>query len=83
MRFSELKEKEVINVLDGKRLGNVVDLDIDTQNGRVLALIVPAPFKLSHLFSGEDCGVVIPWGCVVRIGDDVLLVELHDLTQKA
>lgn len=81
MRFSELRQKEIVNICDGARLGCASDMDLDAQTGRILALIVPSPFRFSRLFTGEEGGIVIPWGCVVRIGDDVLLVEVHDLTQ--
>ena len=41
MRFSELREKEVINCNDGMRLGFVVDAEIDICNGKIVSLIVP------------------------------------------
>ena len=34
-RFSELKEKEVINICDGKRLGSICDLEIDSMTGKI------------------------------------------------
>ena len=45
MRFSDLCEKEVVNVKDCRCLGSVRDLDIDKECGRILALIVPGPGK--------------------------------------
>ena len=41
MRISELKQKEVINVKDCKRLGFVGDVDFDMKTGCMLAIIVP------------------------------------------
>ena len=73
--FCELKSKEVINVVDGKKLGNIVDMVFCTQTGRVLGLIVPAYNKGFSLFKiGED--LFIPYQNVCRIGDDVILVQL-------
>ena len=43
MRVCELREKEVINVCDGERLGNVCDVDFDVKTGRILSLIIPGP----------------------------------------
>ena len=52
MRFSDLCEKEVVNVKDCRCLGSVRDLDIDKECGRILALIVPGPglLNLQQLF---------------------------------
>ena len=51
MRFSDLCEKEVVNVKDCRCLGSVRDLDIDKECGRILALIVPGPGKYLGCFS--------------------------------
>ena len=42
MRISELKQKEVINAKDCKRLGFVGDVDFDMKNGCMVAIIVPS-----------------------------------------
>ena len=39
--FSSLRCKDVINVCDGKNLGNITDIIIDTCCGRILGIIVP------------------------------------------
>lgn len=73
MTYTQLKQKEVINTCDGARLGNVCDLEL-SQDGRILALIVPAPFSLAGMFKNE--GVSIPWSAVAMMGEDVILVNL-------
>lgn len=78
MRFSELKQKEVINVNNGRRLGCVSDLEIDVVCGQVCAIIVPGIPKLTRLFRNDCGGLVIPWGRVVKLGDDVILVDVDD-----
>ena len=40
MRFCELREKEVVNICNGKCLGGVVDLQINACSGAIEALIV-------------------------------------------
>ena len=40
MRFSDLCEKEVVNVKDCRCLGSVRDLDIDKECGRILAKVI-------------------------------------------
>ena len=73
-RFSELRNKEVIHICEGCRLGYMNDLLIDLDCGQVRAIIVPGPCKFLGLFGRED-DYVIPWGCIRRIGEDILLVD--------
>ena len=40
-----------------------------------IALIVPGKLKFFGLFGRED-DFVIPWGCIRRIGNDIILVEV-------
>ena len=74
-RFSALRCKEVINVSDGCRLGYVSDLELDLETGRVLALVVPCPGRFFGLFGSRE-EYVIPWPCIRRIGDDIVLVDV-------
>ena len=41
VRLCELRDKEVINVCDGERLGNVCDIDFDEKTGQICTLIIP------------------------------------------
>ena len=77
MRFYDLKQKEVINICTCRSLGCVSDLDVDTRNGHILALIVPGPGKLCW-FLGREFEYVIPWSCIVQIGADIILVEVNE-----
>ena len=77
MRLCELQEKEVINVRDCKCLGNVIDLEFDEQSGCIRAIIVPGPCKVFGLF-GHEFELCIPWKCIVRIGSDIILVEIKE-----
>lgn len=73
-RFTMLRRKEVINVCDGCRLGYVGDAEVAVPEGTVKALIVFGPCRFFGLFGrGED--YYIPWECVQRFGDDIILVE--------
>ena len=50
MRFSELHCREVINLCDGARMGEVCDLVFDPACGQISAIVVPsALFVISHL----------------------------------
>ena len=77
MSLSELKSRDVVNTLDGKRMGKVMDLEFDERTGQVEALVVPGEFKVGSLLRGEKCGIVIPWQRICKIGENVILVELE------
>ncbi len=74
MRVCELKEKEVINVCDGERLGKICDVDFDLKTGQMISLIVPGPCKVFGIL-GRDQEYIIPFCDIIRIGPDVVLVE--------
>ncbi len=40
IRISELQMKEIINVSDGKRLGNIGDIVIDMNTGKIGSIII-------------------------------------------
>ncbi|MCD8088041.1 MAG: YlmC/YmxH family sporulation protein [Oscillospiraceae bacterium] len=73
-RFSEFRYKEVINVRTGTRLGYVCDAEFGSPEGRITALIVPGKARYFGLVGRED-DYVLPWECISRIGDDIILVE--------
>ncbi len=74
VRFCQLRRKEVINLCDGCRLGCVGDLEMTLPEGTVKALIVFGRCRFFGLFGrGED--FYIPWECVQKFGDDVILVD--------
>lgn len=75
MRLCELREKEVINTCDCKRLGCVVDVVIDICNGCIEAIIIPGPGRICG-FLGSDSEYIIPFECIKKIGEDIILVEI-------
>lgn len=82
LSFCELRAKEVVNVCDGKRLGNIIDLTFSSRTGVVTGIVVPYGKGLfSILKSNQD--IFIPYNRIVKIGKDVILVELTPTTQIA
>jgi YlmC/YmxH family sporulation protein len=74
IKISELKQREVININDGKRLGIVYDVEIDMEKGTVDALVIPGTGKLMGIFTRES-DVVVSWENIKKIGIDVILIE--------
>ena len=77
IRFCGLKEREVINICDCKRLGFVADLQINICSGCVEALIVPGPGRICGIL-GYDAEYIIPFECIRSIGEDIILVEIKE-----
>ena len=73
--FSELRYKEVVDVPTGLRLGYVCDAEVDRAEGKIISLITPGRAKWFGLFGRED-DYILPWSCIVRIGEDIILVEM-------
>ena len=73
--FSELRYKEVIDVHTGFRLGYVCDVEFDDREGCVTALVTPGRPRFFGLLGRED-DYVLPWKSIVRVGTDIVLVEI-------
>ena len=86
-RFStcELREKEVINLCDGTRMGCPCDFEFNVYEGVITAIIVPRHSGFLGLNRAND--IVIPWDKIERIGTDAILVRMtsddKDSTNKA
>ncbi|MFD2672297.1 YlmC/YmxH family sporulation protein [Marinicrinis sediminis] len=77
MKISDFQTKDVINIVDGKKLGQVSDLELDLRQGRIQSIVVPSTGKFFGWFGGGS-EVIIPWNQIVKIGMDVVLVKLDD-----
>lgn len=73
-RIYDFRQKEVINISDGRRLGYIYDVEIDEESGRINSAIVPVSGKVLGIF-GKDNEYVIPWEKIKKIGEDIVLVE--------
>ncbi|KNF09911.1 putative sporulation protein YlmC/YmxH [Gottschalkia purinilytica] len=75
IKTSDLREKEVINVRDGTKLGLISDIEVNLKEGRIESIMIPGPGKILGLF-GRNQDYIINWQNIVRIGSDVILVDL-------
>ncbi len=75
----DFKHKEVINIVDGKKLGYVQDVCADLETGTITSIIVPGESnKLLNIFANNN-EIVIPWDKIRCIGDELILVEISTL----
>ncbi len=77
MKISDFQTKDVINIVDGKKLGQISDLELDLRQGRIESIVVPNNSRFFGWF-GSGTDVIIPWKNIVKIGMDVVLVKLDD-----
>lgn len=73
MRLSELQLKEIVNVVNGKRIGMIIDVIVD-EKGNINNLVLEE--KRGKKFSREEYNV--SWSQIVKIGDDIILVDTRN-----
>lgn len=79
--FSKLKAKEVVSIADGKRLGRIVDAEVDLAERRITAIILPqAGGRIAFFEKAEEWR--IPWEMIERVGEDVILVKAAMVNEK-
>jgi len=76
VRASDLKEKEVVNVRDGSKLGLISDIEVNLEKGEIEAIVIPGPGRILGLF-GKNQDYVIEWNKIVKIGTHVILVDFN------
>ena len=73
-RIAELKDRQVVNILDGNVLGFVSDIELDTTNGKLSSLVIYGkPRALGFL--GREDDIIIPWEDIDVIGSETVLVK--------
>ncbi len=74
IRTSELRQLDVVNVEDGSIVGNVCDVDVDPDTGRLRSLILDRPSGRFFRFLRHD-DLELPWEEVILVGIDVVLIR--------
>lgn len=70
--LSDLQSKDIIDLVDGKRIGAIIDVEI-SENGKITELIVQ---KRKFLFFSS--GIInVKWEQIDKIGKDVILVNIN------
>ncbi len=76
LSFRELKKRDVVNVADGRCLGNIIDLSLDFPDGELSGIVVPGRRcgGIARLFDKTEIYVDVTR--IIKIGNDVILVDL-------
>jgi YlmC/YmxH family sporulation protein len=80
IKISDFQTKDVVNVGDGRKLGNIADIDIDLSTGKIESVVIQHTGRMLGFF-GKDDNIVIPWRNIVKIGADVILVRYKETTE--
>ncbi len=75
MRLSDLQHKDVVNMVDGKKVGNIIDVSLESSTGKMESLIVEKSKFFISMFSSKD-EIEIRWEQIEKIGEDVILVKM-------
>ena len=75
--FSSLRNKEIINMKTGLKLGYVDDIEIDTDSGEIVSLIIYGRPRAMGLM-GRDEDLTIKCNDIHLIGEDTILVKFVD-----
>ena len=73
MRLSDLQHKEIVNIVDGKRIGIIIDVIVD-EKGSITSLVLED--RRGRKFSREEYNVM--WNQIVKIGDDIILIDTRN-----
>lgn len=71
--YNDLRNKEIVNLSDGSKMGRIIDVIFNSESGKVIGLVAPGEKK----FLKKADEIFIPLEKVRRIGDDVILIRLE------
>lgn len=74
MRLSDLQKKDVVNVTDGSKIGNIIDITLDNQGNMAGFIVEKSKFIISMFTSSNE--IEIKWDQIEKIGEDVILVSI-------
>jgi YlmC/YmxH family sporulation protein len=75
MKLSDLQRKDIVNINNGKKVGKIIDVEIDSNNGSMISLIVEKGRYFRSVFNSES-EVLVKFDQIKKMGEDVILVDL-------
>ena len=73
-RIGDLKNKQVVCVKNGCVLGYISDVDINTVDGNIEAIVIFGRLRLFGIL-GRAEDIVIPWRDIEVIGQETILIN--------
>ena len=81
-KISDLQERQIVNIADGKCLGNIKDIELNVLDGTIQALVLPNTGGFWSMLQNQG-ELLIPWQKVIRLGVDVVLIDMPELVDGA
>lgn len=76
--FTDLECKYVINMVDGKNMGHIIDIVFEPNCGKILGIVVPYRCEGFFLLGKKSRQqIFIPYNNICKIGEDTVLVEMY------
>ncbi|MEG2457630.1 MAG: YlmC/YmxH family sporulation protein [Bacilli bacterium] len=75
MRLSELQRKDIVNMVDGKKIGKIIDVEIKENDGTMESLVIEKSRYIKNLFNTEG-ELLIKFTQIKKFGEDVILVDI-------
>lgn len=75
-RLADLRNKEVISIKDGTKIGCVNDVEVDIKCAKLVSIIIFGKLKCFGLFGRQE-DIIIRWESIEVIGDDTILVNYN------
>ena len=79
MRLSDLQTKKVINITDGKNIGNIIDVYV-TEDGQIELFVIETNKSIFSL--NKETDIKIKWNNITKIGEDVILIKTDNIWKK-
>lgn len=75
MKLSDLQRKDIVNLNNGKKIGRIIDIEINTTDGSLVNLIIEKNRYFRNFFNGET-DVLVKFDQIKKMGEDVILIDL-------
>ena len=75
MKLSELQKKDIIDINSGIKVGNIIDVLVDT-TGTIISLIVDRNFGFN--FFNTKSEIEVYFKDIIKIGEDVVLIRIEN-----
>lgn len=73
--LKDLRNLEVIDINEGKKLGFILDVKVDCDNYKILSILLPV--EKNSWFAKQEV-IEIEWKDVVKVGVDCILVDVKE-----
>ena len=76
MKLSDLQRKDIINLNNGRKVGRIIDVELDETSGQMKNIIIETTKMFRNMFSSER-DLSIKFEQIRKLGEDVILVDIN------